>query len=120
MPGPAIFAHNGPSTTLRQRRLALWESEETMIQRLLGLLTGGIVTFLLLWLFDDGRIVSNEKSGWLLAIALGALANLMWPFIWGLFIARRVRHRRDEEMRSEVQRQVESQSVIPGDPETPA
>jgi hypothetical protein len=90
-----------------------------MIQRLVGVLTGGIVTFLLLWLFDDGRIVSEEKSGWLLAIVIGALVNLFWPLIWGTYAGRRAYARRDDAVRMEVQRQVEAQRMAPEDPETP-
>ena len=90
-----------------------------MIRRLLSILTGGIVTFLLLWLFDDGRIVSSEKAGWVLAIALGAVASLLWPFIWAFFIARRARARREDAVQEEVQRQVEAQSAPLKDPETP-
>lgn len=77
-----------------------------MIERLMGILTGGIVTFLLLWLFDGGRIVSSEKGGWLVAIALGAVANLLWPLIWGIYIRRKVRGRRESAVRAEVERQI--------------
>lgn len=77
-----------------------------MIERLLGIVTGGVVTFLLLWLFDGGRIVSNEKGGWLVAIAIGAAANLLWPLVWGIYIRRKVRGRRDAAVRAEVERQI--------------
>ena len=78
-----------------------------MIQRLLGVITGGIVTFLLLWLFDDGRVISGEKSGWLVAIVIGALANLLWPMIWGIYIGRRAQERQDRSVRAEVERQLD-------------
>jgi hypothetical protein len=87
--------------------------EERMISRLLGALTGGIVTFLLLWLFDNGRIVSSEKTGWLIAIAIGLVANALWPFFWGIYFGRKARNRRDEQIQSEVQRQLDAERNNP-------
>ena len=90
-----------------------------MIQRFIGVVVGGIVTFLLLLLFDDGRIVGEEFTGYLLAVVIGALVNLFWPFMWGSYMERRTRQRYDSNVRAEVQRQVEAQRVPVEDPETP-
>jgi hypothetical protein len=90
-----------------------------MIQRFVGVVVGGIVTFLLLWLFDDGRVVGEEMTGYLVAIVIGALVNLFWPAIWGMFIARRTQDRYDARVRTEVQRQVESQRPPEDEPASP-
>jgi hypothetical protein len=90
-----------------------------LIERLLGFLVGGVVTFLLLWLFDDGRIISDEKMGWLVAIVIGILANVFHPLIWGIYRRRRTHERQDRLVRSEVERQLESERVVEADRTTP-
>jgi putative flippase GtrA len=90
-----------------------------MIQRFVGVVVGGIVTFLLLWLFDDGRVVGEEMTGYVVAITIGALVNLFWPAIWTMFIARRTRDRYDARVRTEVQRQVEAQREPQDEPTSP-
>ncbi len=87
-----------------------------MIQRFVGVVVGGIVTFLLLWLFDDGRVIGEEMTGYLVAITIGALVNLFWPAIWAMFIARRTQDRYDARVRTEVQRQVEAERVVENEP----
>ncbi len=88
-----------------------------MIQRFVGVVVGGIATFLLLLLFDDGRIVGDEFTGYLAAVVIGALLNLFWPVIWGAFMARRSRERYDATVRAEVQRQVEAQRAPQEEPD---
>jgi len=83
-----------------------------VIQRLVSIIVGGIVTFLLLLLFHNGRIISNETTGYLFAVAIGALVNLFWPLIWSTFITRRARERRQASVRAEVQRQVDAQRTV--------
>ena len=80
-----------------------------MIQRVFGIIIGGCVTFLLLLLFDDGRIISDEITGFLTAVAIGAVVNALWPVIWRLTMARRAQVEQDEIVRAEVQRQVAAQ-----------
>jgi hypothetical protein len=114
----AAITHNGPIITLWRRWVARG-SEETMLERLVSIVVGGIVTFLLLLLFDDGRIVGEEMTGYLLAVVIGALIALFWPFMWGTYTTRRQRARYDANVRAEVQRQVEAQRVVPEEPEAP-
>ena len=83
-----------------------------MIQRLIGIIVGGAVTFLLLILFDDGRIISDEIAGFLTAVVIGALINAFWPVIWRLILARRARAEHDAAMRTEVQRQVAARQEL--------
>ena len=81
-----------------------------MIQRVVSIIVGAFVAFLLLLLFDDGRIVGEETTGYGLAVVIGALVNLLWPWFWTSTSARRERQRRDAVMRTEVQRQLEAES----------
>ena len=80
-----------------------------MLQRLASIIVGGIVTFLLLLLFHNGRIISNESSGFLVAAVVGAVVNLFWPWIWGTFMDRRRTQGRQDAVRAEVARQVDEQ-----------
>lgn len=80
-----------------------------MIERLFSIVVGALVTFLLLLLFHNGRLISNEISGFATAVAIGAVINLLWPFIWGQVSARRAQQRRTESIQDEVQRQVTAQ-----------
>lgn len=86
-----------------------------MVQRLVGIVIGGCVTFLLLILFDDGRIISDQLIGFLTAVVIGALVNAFWPLIWRMIVARRARARHDEAVRTEVQRQVATRQHDPED-----
>jgi hypothetical protein len=80
-----------------------------MIQRILGLAVGGVVTFLLLLLFQGGRIVSDTNTGYLVAILIGQVAAFFWPIVLGFWAARRVRQRREDQISAEVERQVNAQ-----------
>ena len=80
-----------------------------MFQRLVGIIFGAIVAFLLLLLFHNGRLISEERSGFLIAVAAGAVANMLWPLIWAGLIARRSRVNRQATVEAEVQRQVNTQ-----------
>lgn len=80
-----------------------------MIQRLVSIIVGGIVAFLLLLLFDDGRIVGEETTGYLVAVVVGALVNLFWPLVWGTYTTRRTRGLQQASVRAEVQRELEAE-----------
>ena len=88
-----------------------------MFQRLVGIVFGAIVAFLLLLLFHNGRLISEERSGFLIAVAAGAVANMLWPLIWAGLVARRNRGKRQATVQAEVQRQVTAQR--PAEPQAP-
>jgi mannitol-specific phosphotransferase system IIBC component len=90
--------------------------EGTMLDRLLGTVIGGFVTFLLLLLFQDGRIISDRTTGFIAAVAIGAVVNLLWPLIMALWISRRAKGRRNELVQAEVQRQLASQQPPENEP----
>lgn len=87
-----------------------------MLQRLVGIIVGGVVTFLLLLLFHNGRIISDEWTGFLVAVIGGALVNLCWPLIWSAFIARRNRDYQQSRVRAEVERQVDARRAAETQP----
>ena len=109
--------HNGHHSLVRA---GLWIDTEPggiMIQRLIGVIVGGIVTFLLLLLFHNGRIISDEWTGFLVSVVVGAVVNLFWPLIWSTVMARRNRDYEQSRVRAEVQLQVDAQCVV--EPELP-
>lgn len=85
-----------------------------MLQRTIGVIVGGIVTFLLLLLFngpDGPRIVSDATQGYLVAAALGALASWAWPVVIGWWLARRHRAKQEQRVSDEVERQVNEEKA---------
>jgi hypothetical protein len=82
-----------------------------MIQRVISTIVGAVVTFLLLLLFHNGRIISNETTGFLVSVVIGALVTLFWPLIWGTYMGRRARDAQQATFRTQVQREVEAQRV---------
>jgi len=75
-----------------------------MIQRLLGVSIGALVTFVLLW-FNHA-----DANAWAIAAIVGAIASFFWPIVAGFFLARRAKQRRDANIQDEVARQVAQQN----------
>ncbi len=91
-----------------------------MLQRLIGVSIGALVTFLLLLVFygtqdingvvsPNWRIVSDSTQAFLVASVVGAICSFFWPVVVGFWMARRVRARRENAIESEVQRQLADQ-----------
>lgn len=91
-----------------------------MLQRLIGVTVGAIVTFVLLLVFygtkeingvvsPDWRIVGDSTQAFLVASALGAVASFFWPIVIGWWLVRRTKRRRNDAIESEVQRQLAEQ-----------
>ncbi len=94
-----------------------------MLQRLIGVTVGAIVTFLLLLVFygtqeingvvsPNWRIVGDSTQAFLVASIIGAVASFFWPIVIGWWMARRMRTRRNNAIESEVQRQLSDQQRI--------
>ena len=43
------------------------------------------------------------------AVVIGAIASMLWPWVIGLFLARRVKQRRDDQIQAEVDKQINAQ-----------
>jgi len=79
-----------------------------VIQRLLGVSVGALITFLILWLSTVVKPV--DLMPWYLAAAvIGAIASFFWPVVIGFWLHRRAKARRDDQIQKEVDRQLEEQ-----------
>lgn len=76
-----------------------------MVQRLIGVTIGAIVTFVILW-FSDFTNQVDLIPWYLAAAAIGAVASFFWPVVAGIWLGRRARARRDESIQREVDRQM--------------
>jgi uncharacterized membrane protein (DUF485 family) len=78
------------------------------MQRFIGVVLGGAVTFVLLVMFAGTtvNIVSDRNTGFLIAVVVGGIVSWLWPWIIGMILVRRARGRQQDRMQDEVQRQV--------------
>ena len=74
------------------------------MQRIIGLILGGLTIYVLLNVME--AVTKDTQPRYLLAIVIGMLVALLWPWVIGLRVARRAKDRRDEEIQEEVQRQL--------------
>ena len=74
------------------------------MQRAIGIILGAIVTFALLVVMvgTAGDVVRIYG----IPVLVGGLVSLVWPWLVGAYIGRRVKERRDEEIQREVERQL--------------
>ncbi len=77
-----------------------------MLQRLIGVTLGAIVTYLLLTLLNLG---SNE-SNYATAVIIGAAVSFVWPWFIAWFLVRRHRNKQQDQINAEVTRQVNEQT----------
>lgn len=78
-----------------------------MIQRAIGVTVGAIVTLIIL------VIMNLQDPGWedyIVPLAIGAVAAFFWPVVIGIWLGRRARQRRNNQIQSEVERQVNQQN----------
>lgn len=76
-----------------------------MIQRLLGVSIGALVTLLILWLSTVVNPV-DHMPWYVAAVVIGAITSFFWPIVIGFWLRGRARDRRDDAMEREVQRQL--------------
>ena len=76
-----------------------------MIQRLLGVSIGALVTFLFLWLNTVAKPV-DPMSWYVAAVVIGAVTSFFWPVVIGFWLRGRARDRHDDTVEREVQRQL--------------
>jgi hypothetical protein len=78
-----------------------------MLHRIVGLILGGVVIWVILTVGE--AIGSDSQPRYLLAIVVGLLVALLYPWVIGLGVMRRDRRRekeREEEIQAEVDRRV--------------
>jgi len=78
-----------------------------MIRRITGIVLGIGAFLVVYWL--TGGLANPATPNWALAILVGLLVALLWPWVMGIIIVRRSRQRRQEEINAEVQKQLAQQ-----------
>ena len=76
-----------------------------MIQRIIGLAIGVIVTLILLVAMTD---VTMEEA--IVPLVIGAVAAFFWPIVVGWWLVRRAKQRREDKIQDEVSRQLDQQN----------
>jgi cell shape-determining protein MreD len=75
-----------------------------MIRRITGIILGVLAFFLVYWL--SGGFATPSTPNWALSILVGLVVALLWPWVFGLIMVRRVRQNRQNEIDKEVQKQL--------------
>ncbi len=75
------------------------------MQRIIGVVLGAIVGYLLLLLLVGSA--GDASRSYAIAVIAGAIVAILWPWLVALYIGRRVKERRDEEVQREVDRAIE-------------
>jgi cell shape-determining protein MreD len=78
-----------------------------MIRRITGIILG-VLAFLLVYALSGGMATPSNPN-WALALLVGLVVALIWPWLFGLFMVRRVRQKRQDEIDAEVQKQLAQQ-----------
>jgi hypothetical protein len=76
-----------------------------VIQNILGILTGSLVTLLVLLISK-----ANTLEQYVTALVIGGIANFLWPLVAGIWLGRRAKARRDEQIQKEVDKQMAAQN----------
>lgn len=76
-----------------------------MIQNILGILVGSLITLIVLIVLK-----ADAMEEYVTALVIGAIANFLWPIVAGIVLARRAKARRDNRIEAEVSRQVNEQT----------
>ena len=74
------------------------------MQRVIGIVLGAIVTYLLL-LAMDAMTAADVVMKFGLPVLIGATVSLLWPWVIGFFLLGRARDRREADIQKEVERQ---------------
>ena len=78
-----------------------------MIRRITGIILGVAAFFLVYWL--SGGMATPSTPNWALAILVGLVVALIWPWVMGIILVRRTRQRRQNEIDQEVAKQLAAQ-----------
>jgi phosphotransferase system glucose/maltose/N-acetylglucosamine-specific IIC component len=82
-----------------------------MLQRIIGLAVGAIVTIVLLVIMVP---TDQTWQDYVLPVAIGAVAAFFWPIVIAFWLGRRARARRENQIEAEVQRQLGEERRPPG------
>jgi hypothetical protein len=74
-----------------------------MLQRLIGVSLGAVVTYVLLTIQAFGNDTTTNYGT---AVVIGAIVSFLWPWVIGIILVRRAKQRRQNEVSDEVARQM--------------
>jgi phosphotransferase system glucose/maltose/N-acetylglucosamine-specific IIC component len=74
------------------------------MQRIIGIILGGLTIYLLLNVME--ALTKDTQPRYLLAIVIGMLVALLYPWVIGIMLVRRSKEKRNDEIEAEVQRQL--------------
>jgi hypothetical protein len=77
-----------------------------MLQRGIGIAIGALVTLVLLVIMVGPNPVFQD---YVAPVAIGGVAAFFWPVVIGFWLGRRAKQRREDQIESEVQRQLEEE-----------
>jgi hypothetical protein len=83
-----------------------------MLQRILGLTVGALITLILLVV-----MVPNTDPSWtdyIAPLVVGQVAAFFWPIVIAFWLGRRAKQRREDQVSAEVQRQLDQERRTPG------
>jgi branched-subunit amino acid ABC-type transport system permease component len=74
------------------------------MHRVIGILLGALATYVALLILVGTEGDATQKYA--IAVVLGAIVALLWPWVIGVILARRVRQRHQEQIDKEVDRRM--------------
>lgn len=77
-----------------------------MVQRLIGVSIGALVTFGILWLSTTLASEQDLLTWYAAAALIGAVASFLWPVVVAVWARNRRKDRRDDQIQKEVDRQL--------------
>jgi hypothetical protein len=78
---------------------------EGVVQHFIGVVLGAVATFLML-VITSGNIVPDRNMGYLIAVVVGGIVALLWPWVIGLVLVRRHRSREEQRVHEQVEREM--------------
>ena len=81
-----------------------------MIRRITGIVLGVLAFLLVYWLTGLG---TPSEPNWALALLVGLVVALIWPWLFGIYAVRRAKQHRQNEIDDEVQKQLAQQQKNP-------
>lgn len=75
-----------------------------MIERILSVATGALVTYLALVILNPTDSL-DPNGDYLTAVLIGAAASLIWPIVWLVLMRRRRQNKIDKQVAEEVAKQ---------------
>jgi hypothetical protein len=78
-----------------------------MLQHGIGAVVGAFVALVLLVIMVPDNATWSD---YVVPLAIGALATFFWPVVIGIWLGRRAKARREDQISAEVQRQLDQQN----------